>query len=526
MRIPFALSRWRPRLWRAGLLGGLTTIAVGLGGTASAATPGVDPGSVDQHANQATSFTVNKTVHTPEIPPNPDVVLLVDNTGSMGGAIANVQANLHQVVTDVKAAAPTAQFAVASYKDTEGCDPDAFVVEQNLTAVEADVQAAVNTYSASGGCDFPEDWINALFQVSTGAIAYRTGSSRIVVLVGDAPSHDPSNGHSLADAIGALNAASTRVIAVDVSALDSDGQATGAVNATGGQLVPVSSAGVSAAILSGLHNLDVTVAPVVTCDPGLSASFDHGPVTVPSGADATFVETVSVSATAPQGGTLHCTVDFQLNGAAAGPAFIETITVHVNDTTPPVVVVDDKTVEATGPAGAVVSYPATAHDNVDGDLTPSCAPPSGGTFPIGATTVTCTATDSSGNTGTDRATMRVVDTTPPVPSCAQTNNPSGGTTPPAKNEDGFFVLKAKDIADPSAVVYIIDSADTSVKFGPYPSGTKIKLVQAPGAPQNVKPGSGDIDYKVTLKGDALIVGADRYGNVSAPVTCLVPPPPK
>jgi hypothetical protein len=122
--------------------------------------------------------------------------------------------------------------------------------------------------------------------------------------------------------------------------------------------------------------------------------------------------------------------------------------------------------------------------------------------------------------------MRVVDTTPPVPSCAQTNNPSGGTTPPAKNEDGFFVLKAKDVADPSAVVYITDSADPSVKFGPFPSGTKIKLVQAPGTTQSVKPGTGGIDYKVTLKGDALVTGADRYGNVSRPVKCLVPPPPK
>jgi hypothetical protein len=504
----------------------VTAMTVAFGGAASAATPGVDPGSVSQNADQGTSFTVNKTVHTPEIPPNPDVVLLVDNTGSMGGAIANVQANLHQVVTDVKAAQPTAQFAVASYKDTEGCDPDAFVVEQNLTATEADVQAAVNLYAAGGGCDFPEDWINALFAVSTGAIAYRPGSSRIVVLVGDAPSHDPSGGHSLGAATAALNAASTRVVAVDVSNLDSAGQATAVVGATGGQLVPVSSSGVSAAILSGLSNLPVTVTPVVTCDPGLSASFDHGPVTVPSGTDATFVETVTVSSSAPQGSTLHCTVDFQLNGGPAGPAFVETIAVYVNDTTPPVVVVNDMTVEATSPAGAVIAYPATAHDNVDGDLTPSCAPPSGGTFPIGATTVTCTATDSSHNTGSDTAVMHVVDTTPPVPSCGQTNNPSGGNTPPAKNEDGFFVLKAKDIADPSAVVYIIDSADTSVRFGPYPSGTKIKLVQAPGATQNVKPGTGDIDYKVTLKGDALVVGADRYGNVSAPVRCLVPPPPK
>jgi hypothetical protein len=525
MRVPSAVQRHsRRNSVRTVLLAAAAAMATAFGSPA-AATPGVDPSSVERSANPATSFTVAKTVHTPTIPPNPDVVLLVDTTGSMGGAIANVQANLHTVVTNVKAAQPTAQFAVASYKDTESCDPDPFTVEQNLTANEPDVQAAVDTLSASGGCDFPEDWINALFQVSTGAVSYRAGSSRIVVLVGDAPSHDPSNGHTMVDAIGALNAASTRVVAVNVANLDFTGQASAVVSATGGQLVPAAG-DVSGAILSGLHNLDVVVKPSVTCDAGLSVSFDHASATVPSGTDAGFSETVTVAGDATQGATLHCTVDFMLNGTSAGDAFVQHITVHVNDTTPPVVTVDDMTVEATSPAGAVINYPATAMDNVDGALTPSCAPASGGTFPIGATTVTCTATDHAGNSGSDTAVMRVVDTTPPVPGCSPTNNPAGKNTPPASNEDGYFKLTAKDIADPNAMVWIYDTKDPSVKFGPYPSGTKIKLVQAPGATPTVMPGTGDIDYKVKLRGDALIVGVDKYGNASKPVSCLVPPPPK
>jgi hypothetical protein len=35
-----------------------------------------------------------------------------------------------------------------------------------------------------------------------------------------------------------------------------------------------------------------------------------------------------------------------------------------------------------------------------------------------------------------------------------------------------------------------------------------------------------VDYKVTLKGDAVIVGIDNAHNASAGVTCLVPPGPK
>ena len=47
-----------------------------------------------------------------------------------------------------------------------------------------------------------------------------------------------------------------------------------------------------------------------------------------------------------------------------------------------------------------VTFTATANDNCDGSLTPVCTPPSGSTFPLGTTTVTCGATDSCGNPGT------------------------------------------------------------------------------------------------------------------------------
>src|SRR5262245_867478 len=78
--------------------------------TPALANPGVEPAAVDRNANPGTSFDVDKTVHTPEIPPKPDIVLLVDTTGSMGSAIANVRTNLHTVVTDVRAAQPAAEF--------------------------------------------------------------------------------------------------------------------------------------------------------------------------------------------------------------------------------------------------------------------------------------------------------------------------------------------------------------------------------------------------------------------------------
>ena len=88
----------------------------------------------------------------------------------------------------------------------------------------------------------------------------------------------------------------------------------------------------------------------------------------------------------------------------------------VQDTTPPVLTVPGPiTIEATGPGGAVVTYSGvSATDTVSGNLTPSCSPASGSTFPVGTTTVNCTATDGSGNSTSRSFTVTVRDTTPPT----------------------------------------------------------------------------------------------------------------
>ncbi len=91
-----------------------------------------------------------------------------------------------------------------------------------------------------------------------------------------------------------------------------------------------------------------------------------------------------------------------------------TVTYH-GDVTPPVVTVPaDITEEATGPSGAPVSFSASALDDVDGALTPTCTPDSGDTFPLGTTTIDCEATDAAGNVGSDSFDVTVEDTTPPA----------------------------------------------------------------------------------------------------------------
>jgi hypothetical protein len=71
--------------------------------------------------------------------------------------------------------------------------------------------------------------------------------------------------------------------------------------------------------------------------------------------------------------------------------------------------------EATGPSGAAVTYSLpTATDSADPNPTVRCSPASGTTFPLGTTSVTCTATDVSGNSSTATFAVKVQDTTPPM----------------------------------------------------------------------------------------------------------------
>jgi uncharacterized repeat protein (TIGR01451 family) len=338
-------------------------------GIASAA-PGVTPASVSATLLPGASTTVAKTVETPPIPPNPDIVFLADTTSSMSGAIGNVQAGAATIMSTVLAAQPTSEFGVANYTD-QNC-PNPFVLDQAITASTAAVQTALNALSTSGGAcnaDAPEDYINALYQLATNpAVGFRSGSTRIIVLFGDSSSHDPSVGITQAQAIAALNAADIHVIAVGVpgtsgflfDGLDNAGQATAIAAATGGQFLNSPSVGqISDTILAGLSNLPVTVSHSISCDPGLTVGITPPSQTVTSGSTTSWSETITVDPGNPGGVTLHCTVDWLLNGSSGGPAFVQTIAIVVPGA--------DLAVLKTGPAlvteGHTYSYALTVTNN-------------------------------------------------------------------------------------------------------------------------------------------------------------------
>jgi hypothetical protein len=90
-------------------------------------------------------------------------------------------------------------------------------------------------------------------------------------------------------------------------------------------------------------------------------------------------------------------------------------TVTVVDTTPPVLTLpSETTLAATSAAGAVGTFTATASDLVDGSVPVTCAPPSGSTFPLGTTTVVCSASDVHENEASGSFLVHVLDLDPPT----------------------------------------------------------------------------------------------------------------
>jgi hypothetical protein len=104
------------------------------------------------------------------------------------------------------------------------------------------------------------------------------------------------------------------------------------------------------------------------------------------------------------------TVYFFSEDAAGNVEALQTLPVWIDTTPPQLHLPGGFSVDATGPSGALVSYAASASDDLD--LSPSvlCDRAAGSLFPIGTTMVTCTARDAAGNSvsGSFTATVKGV----------------------------------------------------------------------------------------------------------------------
>jgi len=205
----------------------------------------------------------------------------------------------------------------------------------------------------------------------------------------------------------------------------------------------------------GSFNVTVSNGPVLTLPAPITAE-----ATSSAGAAVSYTVTATDNATVvctPASGstfalgttTVNCTATASTGTTSGG------FTVTVVDTTPPALSLPANiTAEATGPSGAAVSYTATANDLVDGSRPVTCDQPSGSTFPLGTTTVQCTATDTHNNTAHGSFTVTVQDTTPPT-IVSITASPNALWPPNHRMVAVTVTVIASDLVDPNPTSHII-----------------------------------------------------------------------
>lgn len=147
-----------------------------------------------------------------------------------------------------------------------------------------------------------------------------------------------------------------------------------------------------------------------------------------------------------------------------GSDFLDTPPVFVEDTTAPEITCPaDTTVDCSGPDGLEVSFDVVVSDSCDSAPVLECTPASGSVFPVGTTTVTCTATDAEGNSSECSFDVTVVaDTTPPVITCPDDVTLECTGDGHASYE---FTVTATDDCDPDPAVVSNPPSGTSFPLG-------------------------------------------------------------
>ncbi|MCP4250702.1 MAG: VWA domain-containing protein, partial [bacterium] len=132
------------------------------------------------------------------IDPGGRIIFVIDDTGSMGGEIDAIKQGLLNFLARFDAASTDTRFQLITFKD----DVSARASTTDLAAI----QGQVSGLSASGGGDFPEASVEALWVA--GILLAVEGSGGTVFLATDAPPHD---GLSIPATVATLRAAGIRV---------------------------------------------------------------------------------------------------------------------------------------------------------------------------------------------------------------------------------------------------------------------------------------------------------------------------
>jgi hypothetical protein len=320
---------------------------------------------------------------------------------------AYVSVNVEAVTLPVDVTAPT---ITAAGLEAEATGPDT-IVNYSFSATDPDDLVVSQSCTPAPGDAFPlgATPIDCTAVDSNGNV----GTASFTVVVSD------TTGPAISAPAGLAAEATSpagAVVTFDVSATDLvDGSVPTTCSTPSGSTFPLGSTLVTCHASDLRENGSSAMFEVVVTDSTAPALTLPGTITAEAtsaaGAVITYEATatdlvdgsVTPSCSSPSGATfavgsttVTCTATDAHGNSSSG-----SFEVKVLDTTAPTLAVPGAIVaNATSPLGATVSYTATATDSVGGAVTPNCSSASGAVFPIGTTTVSCTATDARGNTST------------------------------------------------------------------------------------------------------------------------------
>ncbi len=128
-----------------------------------------------------------------------DVLFLIDKTGSMEDDIDNIKRGLNNVIESLKKFNGN-RLAIACYGD-RNVDGDDWFTYHNFGNNFMGARGFINSIQVTGGDDFPESVNDAFFEVLKKDF-WRSGTKRMIILIGDAPSLlPPLSKHTLREVI-------------------------------------------------------------------------------------------------------------------------------------------------------------------------------------------------------------------------------------------------------------------------------------------------------------------------------------
>ncbi len=151
--------------------------------------------------------------------PRIEIAFVIDSTGSMNDEIDVVKSRINAILNKTLNASPRpiVKIAVIDYKDEDDEYVNrVFPFTQDITALRKHVQSL----QASGGGDYPEQITVSLLKTLNELKWSKRGASKMIFLIGDAPSHKPE---LITEIIKLANKKHVSIYTIACSGLDASG---------------------------------------------------------------------------------------------------------------------------------------------------------------------------------------------------------------------------------------------------------------------------------------------------------------